>query len=199
MSDFLKQALAAQGLAMEDAEVIAGGEEVIEDTPIEEVIEESDAEADPVEEGVEEAEEAAEELEEGTDSVETSEEVAEALESIYASMESAMADGGMTAREAGFAQAAIHAQLKRLHVAVPATVATESFVSLEDRQANTKLAMEGVKEIGKKIVDAIRAALKSLREACKNFWLKITDTAGRLEKRAQELIKVVDGKEGEAR
>ncbi len=133
MSDFLKKALANAGLAMEDAEVVTDVE--VEDTPIEEVIEESDAEEDPVEEGVEEAEEAAEELEEGTDSVETSEEVVEALESIYASMESAVADGGMTAREAGFAQAAISAQLKRLHVSAPAQFSSESFVSLEDRQA----------------------------------------------------------------
>ena len=197
MSDFLKQALANAGLAMEDAEVVAGGEGPIEDTPIEEVIESSDVEADPVEEGVDEIEEAAEETEEAVDQIETSEEVVEALESIYASMESAMADGGLTAREAGFANAAIAAQLKRLRVASPIKMSTESFVSLEDRKANTELSMETLKEVGKKVVDAIRAALKAVREAAKNFWIKITDTGGRLQKRALELIKVLDGKEGE--
>ena len=197
MSDFLKQALANAGLAMEDAEVVAGGEGPIEDTPIEEVIESSDVEADPVEEGVDEIEEAAEETEEAVDQIETSEEVVEALESIYASMESAMADGGLTAREAGFANAAIAAQLKRLRVASPIKMSTESFVSLEDRKANTELSMEGLKEVGKKVVDAIRAALKAIREAAKNFWIKITDTGGRLQKRALEMIKVLDGKEGE--
>ena len=197
MSDFLKQALANAGLAMEDAEVVAGGESPIEDTPIEEVIESSDVEADPVEEGVDEIEEAAEETEEAVDQIETSEEVVEALESIYASMESAMADGGLTAREAGFANAAIAAQLKRLRVASPIKMSTESFVSPEDRKANTELSMEGLKEVGKKVVDAIRAALKAVREAAKNFWIKITDTGGRLQKRAQEMIKALDAKEGD--
>ena len=197
MSDFLKQALANAGLAMEDAEVVAGGDEVIEDTPIEEVIESSDVEADPVEEGVDEIEEAAEETEEAVDQIETSEEVVEALESIYASMESAMADGGLTAREAGFANAAIAAQLKRLRVASPIKMSTESFVSLEDRKANTELSMEGLKEVGKKVVEAIRAALKAVREAAKNFWIKITDTGGRLQKRAQEMIKALSEKEGD--
>ena len=197
MSDFLKQALANAGLAMEDAEVVAGGEAPIEDTPIEEVIESSDVEADPVEEGVDEIEEAAEETEEAVDQIETSEEVVEALESIYTSMESAMADGGLTAREAGFANAAIAAQLKRLRVASPIKMSTESFVSLEDRKANTELSMEGLKEVGKKVVDAIRAALKAIREAAKNFWIKITDTGGRLQKRAQEMIKALDAKEGD--
>lgn len=197
MSDFLKQALANAGLAMEDAEVVAGGEGPIEDTPIEEVIESSDVEADPVEEGVDEIEEAAEETEEAVDQIETSEEVVEALESIYASMESAMADGGLTAREAGFANAAISAQLKRLRVASPIKMSTESFVSLEDRKANTELSMEGLKEVGKKVVEAIRAALKAVREAAKNFWIKITDTGGRLQKRAQEMIKALGEKEGD--
>ena len=197
MSDFLKQALANAGLAMEDAEVVAGGEGPIEDTPIEEVIESSDVEADPVEEGVDEIEEAAEETEEAVDQIETSEEVVEALESIYASMESAMADGGLTAREASFANAAIAAQLKRLRVASPIKMSTESFVSLEDRKANTELSMEGLKEVGKKVVDAIRAALKAVREAAKNFWIKVTDTGGRLQKRALEMIKALDAKEGD--
>ena len=197
MSDFLKQALANAGLAMEDAEVVAGGEAPIEDTPIEEVIESSDVEADPVEEGVEEIEEAAEETEEAVDQIETSEEVVEALESIYASMESAMTDGGLTAREAGFANAAIAAQLKRLRVASPIKLSSESFLSVEDRKTNTELSMETLKEVGKKVVDAIRAALKAVREAAKNFWIKITDTGGRLQKRALELIKVLDGKEGD--
>ena len=199
MSDFLKQALANAGLALEEAEVVAGGEDdtPIEDTPIEEVIETSDVEADPVEEGVEEIEEAAEETEQAVDQIETSEEVVEALESIYASMESAMADGGLTAREAGFANAAIAAQLKRLRVASPIKMSTESFMSLEDRKANTELSMEGLKEVGKKVVDAIRAALKAVREAAKNFWIKVTDTGGRLQKRAQEMIKALGEKEGD--
>jgi prophage DNA circulation protein len=163
------------GLAMEDAEVVAGGEGPIEDTPIEEVIESSDVEADPVEEGVDEIEEAAEETEEAVDQIETSEEVVEALESIYASMESAMADGGLTAREAGFANAAIAAQLKRLRVASPIKMSTESFVSLEDRKANTELSMEGLKEVGKKVVDAIRAALQADVAALTNELLSATD------------------------
>ena len=57
--------------------------------------------------------------------------------------------------------------------------------------------METLKEVGKKVVDAIRAALKAVREAAKNFWIKITDTGGRLQKRAQEMIKALDGKEGD--
>jgi len=198
MSDFLKNALRGAGLAMEDAEVDTDVEVPVEDTPIEEVIEASDVEADPVEEGCDEAEAAAEEAEEAAEGIETSEEVVEALESIYSSMESAMADGGLTAREAGFAQAAIAAQLKRLRVAAPVIMSSESFLSTEDRVGNTTLAMEGVKELGKKIVEAIRAALKALRDAAKNFWLKITDTAGRLEKRATEVGNLLAGKEGEA-
>ena len=112
------------------------------------------------------------------------------LSSIEASVEEAAEDGGMTPREAEHVQA----RLERVAALLGTTVADmgltfrkESFGGASSRVAATKMRLEGIKEWGKKIWEAIKKAWAWLKDAVSNFFAKLTNNIEAIEKRLKEL------------
>lgn len=112
------------------------------------------------------------------------------LSSIEASVEEAAEDGGMTPREAEHVQA----RLERVAALLGTTVADmgltfrkESFGGASSRVAATKMRLEGIKEWGKKIWEAIKKAWAWLKDAVSNFFAKLTGNIEAVEKRLKEL------------
>lgn len=112
------------------------------------------------------------------------------LSSIEASVEEAAEDGGMTPREAEHVQA----RLERVAALLGTTVADmgltfrkESFGGASSRVAATKMRLEGIKEWGKKIWEAIKKAWAWLKDAVTNFFAKLTNNIEAVEKRLKEL------------
>lgn len=112
------------------------------------------------------------------------------LSSIEASVEEAAEDGGMTPREAEHVQA----RLERVAALLGTTVSEmgltfrkESFGGASSRVAATKMRLEGIKEWGKKIWEAIKKAWAWLKDAVSNFFAKLTGNIEAVEKRLKDL------------
>jgi hypothetical protein len=115
-------------------------------------------------------------------------EVHATLESIKLSVESAIADGGLTPREAEFFRHAMDASSHRVGLRdnLPSL---ESFGGSSDREKTTRIALEGVVEQIKKIWAAIVATLKRWWETVERFFYKAFGAAPRLYSRATALKK----------
>ena len=158
---------------------------------IEEVIEDAGAPADPVAEEVASVEDESEELDNLADDIDETADVAESLEALVVTVESALADGGLTAREAAFADAAMQQACRRLRVAAPVLPSLESFGGTSERAAATRISLEGFKDTLVKMWEAIKRAVRGMMAKLKDFWASITSSANKLRKRATSLTQSI--------
>lgn len=113
-------------------------------------------------------------------------EVQASLESIALSVESAIADGGFTPREAELFRHAMDASAHRVGFKdnLPAI---ESFGGSSDRERATRIALEGVKETLQRVWQAIVNTLTHWWKVVEKFFYKVFNAAPRLMKRADAL------------
>lgn len=158
-------------------------EAVLEETPESEVTEVVEAEQE-----VDAAEAASAELEEA----------AEGLESLQAALESSLANGGLTAGEARFANMHAASLCGRLGLTQSVMPSMESFEA-NDRVEATRVSMEGIGETLKKIWEAIKSMAAKVWNWISNFFKSIFGAAERLERRAKALDKVAGKLTGDAK
>lgn len=147
---------------------------------------------DTVEQEIAETAEAFGEAEQGGDDVIELGEISEGLESIVASMEACMEDGGLTPQAALFMQHAVNGYTQRLGLSASAiTPSMESFGGASGQAAATTISMEGIGETLKKIWMAIKNAVSKAIAAVRNFFAKIFGGVAKLKQRADALEKAV--------
>lgn len=154
---------------------------------------------DTIEIEIADASEAEVEANEAADGADELSEISEGLESIVASMEASMQDGGLTPQSAQFMALAVGAYTNRLGVqASQITPSLESFGGASGQAAATTISMEGIKETLKKIWLAIKNAVAKAIQAIRNFFAKIFGGVAKLKSRAEALKKEVTDLAGEA-
>lgn len=122
--------------------------------------------------------ESAAEVVEADETVEALDDAAEAMESLQAALESCISEGGMTPQTARTHNIAMAQALRALPVDVSrVTVSSESFGGHGDKMSASMEALEGVKAVLKKILDAIVSAVKSAFEAVMRFFVTIRKSA----------------------
>ena len=145
-----------------------------------------------VEQEIAETAEAYGEAEQGSDDVTELGDISEGLESIVASMEAAMEDGGLSPQAALFMQHAVNGYTRRLGLdASQITPSMESFGGASGQAAATTISMEGVGETLKKIWVAIKNAVSKAIAAVRNFFAKIFGGVAKLKQRSDALKKAV--------
>lgn len=145
-----------------------------------------------VEQEIAETAESFSEAEQGSDDVQELGDISEGLESIVASMEACMEDGGLTPQAALFMQHAVNGYTRRLGLSASSiTPSMESFGGASGQAAATTISMEGVAETLKKIWVAIKNAVSKAIQAVKNFFAKIFGGVAKLKSRADALKKAV--------
>lgn len=132
---------------------------------------------------VEAVETQGEEIEQAQSDIETTEEAVQTLESLVLAFESVAGD--RTALEKHLFVGHVTTLYAQMGLAKPAQVSLES-------ADGVTLSMEDFKETVKKVGDAIKAAWDKFVKMVKDFWMKLTDVAGRLKKKLQNL----EGKAG---
>lgn len=143
---------------------------------------------DTVEQEIAETAEAFAESEQGSDDVQELGDISEGLESICASMEACMEDGGLNPQAALFMHHAVNGYTRRLGLDVSAiTPSLESFGGASGQAAATTISMEGIKETVKKIWQAIKNAVMKAIAAVKNFFAKLIGGAKKLKSRVDAL------------
>lgn len=125
---------------------------------------------------------------------------AETLETVADRLEETLPDGGVSEKEAETVEVAVEHMLAR--VGFPAKgkktfPALENFKNKEDRVANTRVAVEGIREKAASLWKAIVAAIKKAVEAVKTFFNHIIAAYAGLEKRADTLVKLAKQTKGE--
>jgi hypothetical protein len=156
---------------------------------------------DTVEQEIAETAEAFAESEQGSDDVAELGDISEGLESICASMESCMEDGGLNPQAALFMQHAVNGYTRRLGLSVSSiTPSLESFGGASGQAAATTISMEGIKETVKKIWQAIKNAVMKAIAAVKNFFAKLIGGAKKLKGRIEGLkSRLKNGHTGEGK
>jgi hypothetical protein len=143
---------------------------------------------DTVEQEIAETAESYAEAEQGSDDVAELGDISEGLESICASMEACMEDGGLNPQAALFMQHAVNGYTRRLGLSVSSiTPSLESFGGASGQAAATTISMEGIKETVKKIWQAIKNAVMKAIAAVKNFFAKLIGGAKKLKSRVDAL------------
>lgn len=146
-----------------------------------------------VEQEIAETAEAFAESEQGSDDVQELGDISEGLESIVASMEACMEDGGLTPQAALFMQHAVNGYTRRLGLSASSiTPSMESFGGASGQAAATTISMEGVGETLKKIWLAIKNAVSKAIQAVRNFFAKIFGGVAKLKQRSDALKKAVN-------
>lgn len=125
------------------------------------------------------------EVEETHEEIEAAEDGATTLESLVLTFESA--PGHRTALEKHLFKCMVAEQYKKIGIATPYVPSLES-------AEHTYLSMEEEKGVIKKVVDAIKDAWARFKAMIRDFWAKLTDTAGKLNKKF-EALKKGDGKD----
>lgn len=175
--------------AFENADVIGG--EVELETPVE-AGEVADVEVDVMEEGGE-IEEQADAIEEGMDASNQMEQVEELVE--QAAEEGEGLDP-VAAEAIRIAVEAICARVGANPKSMYALYATENFQSASSRKANSRFALEGVKEFLQDLWKKIKAALENLWAKVKAFWDKHISSLGRIKKALESMKKKVSSSSG---
>jgi len=117
-----------------------------------------------------ETEQAAQEAEEADQVVDELETVEDSLTDVEATVESFIEEGGMTQQTARMHHVAMQNILRRLPINVDRYVpSTESFGGYSDKLTASQEALEGVKNVLKKIADAIKKAWQKLVAAVKGL------------------------------
>lgn len=165
----LKQYLANQGLSLEDAEVVV---------PVEP--------AEAIEASVDEVVAHGEQVDAAHAEIASAEEAVTSLESLVLTFESVA--GERTALEKHLFLGLAGEQYAKIGLARPIVPTLES-------ADDVTLSMEDFKETAKKVIEAIKAGWVKFKTMLREFWLKITDTAGRMKKKFEALLKDGDDKE----
>lgn len=127
-----------------------------------------------IEDEVAEVTEAGIEVIEAEDDVEQLHEIAEGLESIVASLEASIEDGGLDAQAAVFMQHAVNGYTRRVGLEAESFIPSlESFGGASGKAAATTISVESVKDKIKQIWQAIKNAVAKAIQATMNFFAKI--------------------------
>lgn len=125
-------------------------------------------------------------------------EVSEALESIVVSLRACAKEGGMDRHSAACVGTAVDALYKQVGIRRRSFPALESFGQTSSRIRATEIAMEEITDQLKKVWLAIVAAVEKAIAWVADFYNKVVDAAGKLEKRAADLKAKAEKTEGEA-
>lgn len=141
-------------------------------------------------EGAQEVESASGDVTEVETGIENAIEAGEELNDIEGTLEEAAAEDGVSPREAEHIQARLEHVARLLGTTVPnmgLTMRREAFGGAAARVAATKMRLEGVKEWGKKIWEALKKGWEWLKDAVKNFFTRLTKSADGLVNRLKAL------------
>lgn len=142
-----------------------------------------------IDEILEEVAEGEKEAEEHDEAVEDLNEAADSLESLIASLESVVADGGMSPQHANTFMAGMAIATRRLPIdAAEYQVSVESFGGTGDKAVASMEALEGAKNLLKRVWEAIRKAVVGAWNAVKNFVQTIGKSAGALNTAGKLLV-----------
>lgn len=168
--------------SMESDEVVVDAVEAVE------------PEVTQVAEAATEVTEGAAEIEAVAANVEAGAEATEDLGEVQEVLESAVEEGGMSPVAAEAVRIAVGAICSRIGADVKSVYpmyAAENFSASSSRQANTKLALEGVSDFAKDVYKRVKAALESMWKKIKAFWDKHISTLGRVKKAVESMKKKV--------
>ena len=141
-------------------------------------------------EGAQEVESASDDVTEVETGIENAIEAGGELNDIEGTLEEAAAEDGVSPREAEHIQARLEHVARLLGTTVPnmgLTMRREAFGGAAARVAATKMRLEGVKEWGKKIWEALKKGWEWLKDAVKNFFTRLTKSAEGLVNRLKAL------------
>ena len=160
--------------AMESAENTPGVDEII-------------PAADSAETSLLETAEAGAEVTGTLDDIESAQADSDSLGAIAETMEATEETGGLDPVAAEVAEVAVESICNRLGV-TRRKYALESFSSKDKRVAATRYAVEEIKDVLKRIWDAIVAAFGKVKEFLKNFFKALFDSNEKLAQRADALV-----------
>lgn len=143
--------------------------------------------ADELETALLEGNEIAEEAENQTVAIDTAEEVAESLESMIESLESALAKGGMDTTAASMYRFAMEQYHERLGVKYEPSASLESFDGIATKSSATVVSLEEAKSLRTKVWDAIMKAIDWVIDLAKRFYKWLFDSHGKFIKRCEEV------------
>lgn len=183
------------GAAAADATAAAADQTapIVDAAPVEPVTNPDTLEAD-----IADANEAEAEVQTNSDAVAELDEVAEGLEAIALSLESAIAEGGLTPQAAQFANMAFESYATRLGEEV-STLSLESFGGSTSRVKATTVTLESVREVLNKVWEAIKNIVMKVRDAIIGFFKSMFDGVTKLKERAEKVKAQAEGISGEAK
>lgn len=146
---------------------------------------------DSVEAATAEVAESAVDLDETQEQVDTMEEVAESLECIANHINESIKLGGMEPREAAAIHLAQNIALRPLGLEAM-SVALESFDGSDGRLAASVSMENAVGDFFRRIWEAIKRTIASIRDKVKALYQKIFTASGKVKKRAESLASSVD-------
>jgi hypothetical protein len=177
-------------MALEGLEEVV--EEVVEDTSVEEIVDQPENE-------IIEMAETTTELENHDDSIEEAADTAETLTDIHDEMDASLETGGLDETAAAAIGVAVEHMCKR--VGFPPNrngFALEAFKSKASRIQATKIAMENIAERAKQLWAAIVAMFWKAVEMVKQFFIRLFDGAAKLAHRGEATIAAAKAKAGKA-
>ena len=143
--------------------------------------------ADSAETSLLETAEAGAEVTGTLDDIESAQADGDSLGAIAETMEATEETGGLDPVAAEVAEVAVESICNRLGV-TRRKYALESFSSKDKRVAATRYAVEEIKDVLKRIWDAIVAAFGKVKEFLKNFFKALFDSNEKLAQRADALV-----------
>lgn len=142
-------------------------------------------------EAVEEVESASGDVTEVDTGITNAETAQEELGEVQSTMEEAVEDGdGLSPREVDMVNARLERIASLLGTSASAqglTLRRESFGSSQSRLTATKMRLEGLKEFGNSIWQALKNGFKWLLDAVVNLFAKLTKNSGIVKKRLEDL------------
>ena len=145
--------------------------------------------ADSAETSLLETAEAGTEVTGTLDDIESASTDADSLGAIADTMEATEETGGMDPVAAQVAEVAVESICARLGVQRRRPYAMESFGDKSRRVSATRYAVEEIKDVLKRIWDAVKAAFGKVKEFLKNFFKALFDSNEKLAQRADALLK----------
>lgn len=136
----------------------------------------------------------------GADDVEEAEQTEEAvveLESLVQSLESALANGGITAREGKYAQMAGNLLVKQIGLESATVLSTEQFGGIGSRYDSTKLVMESFGDKVKAGYDKVVEWVKKMIAKMKDLWVKVKNFARGIGAKCEKLEARVEALDSE--
>lgn len=149
---------------------------------------EVDTGADSAEAAIAEVTELGEDLSSASAEIESVSSDAETLELIADKIEATEESGGLTPEAAEVVEVAVESIYARLGLPTKkALPALEGFSNKDSRVKATHIAVEDIREMGKRLWEAIKKAFNQMIDWIVSFWKSLTDATVRIEKRAKAL------------